>query len=595
MRKSSHNGVTLSSTSSGISTECFPSEVVMLKKRDENRAMLEKEVTNEEVKKVLFSMPANKSPGPDGYTSEFFKSAWPLIENDFTVAIQSFFKKGFLPKGVNTTILALIPKKENAQVMKDYRPISCCNVLYKVISKILANRLKDLLPQIVSSNQSAIVKDRLLMENVLLASELVKDYHKEDISPRCAMKIDISKAFDSVQWTFLLNTLQALNFPESARGLRQGCALSPYLFVICMNVLSHLINKAAAEKKFGYHPRCQNILLTHLCFADDLMIFAEGTKRSVEGVITIFDKFASISGLKISLEKSTLYMAGIQQSTQEEILQNFPFEAVSLPVRYLGLPLMTKAMTSNDYLPLIEKIRNIISTWTSRFLSYGGRLQLIKSVLMSITNFWSSAFRFPGKCMKEVERLCSAFLWSGPDLKSHSAKIAWQVVCLPKGEGGAMVAEDYGIEQSTVDVELSYLPPDLSLDCPPVVMMNNRQVSNFLSYCKRKNTIKLCVTFNGGDKDTGSKENFDLNKEPDAASNGDDDVNVDDGDDDVNVDDISSSWVMKETRKNDDCFKTPKNVIVGHGVRLSSKYSCVSQGQYFRSKELLQSIMDCMR
>ncbi|KAG7578526.1 Reverse transcriptase domain [Arabidopsis thaliana x Arabidopsis arenosa] len=430
----------------------------------ENRGMLEKEVTREEIRKVLFSMPANKSPGPDGYTSEFFKSAWPVIENDFTVAIQSFFQKGFLPKGINTTILALIPKKDDAQVMKDYRPISCCNVLYKVISKILANRLKELLPEIILSNQTAFVKDRLLMENVLLASELVKDYHKEDISPRCAMKIDISKAFDSVQWSFLLNTLQALNFPEkfihwirlcvttatfsvqvngelagffgSSRGLRQGCALSPYLFVICMNVLSHLINKSAAENKFGYHPRCHNILLTHLCFADDLMVFAEGTKRSVESIITIFDEFAKISGLKISLEKSTLFMAGIQQTTQEEILQNFPFEAGTLPVRYLGLPLMTKAMSSSDYLPLIEKIQNRISTWTSRFFSYLGRLQLIKSVLLSITNFWSSAFRLPGKCMKEVEKLCSAFLWSGPELKTHIAKLGWQTVCLPRREGG---------------------------------------------------------------------------------------------------------------------------------------------------------------
>ncbi|AAD39277.1 Hypothetical protein [Arabidopsis thaliana] len=107
-----------------------------------------------------------------------------------------------------------------------------------------------------------------------------------------------------------------------------------------------------------------------------------------------------------------------------------------LPVRYLGLPLMTKAMTAHDYLPLIEKIRKRISSWTGRFLSYCGRLQLIKSVLMSITNFWSSAFRLPGNCMKEIERLCSAFLWSGPDLKTHNAKIAWSKVCLPMCEGG---------------------------------------------------------------------------------------------------------------------------------------------------------------
>lgn len=253
---------------------------------------LEREVTEEEIKGVLFRMPANKSPGPDGYTMEFFKGAWSIIGRDITVAVQSFFIKGFLPKGLNSTILSLIPKKEEAKMMKDYRPISCCNVLYKVISKIIANRLKSILPKFITLNQSAFIKERLLMENVLLATELVKDYHKENISPRCAMQIDISKAFDSVQWSFLLNTLEALGLPQkfikwislcitsasfsvqvngklagnfqSKRGLRQGCSLSPYLFVICMNVLSKMIDEAAVGGAIGYHPKCRNIELTHL-------------------------------------------------------------------------------------------------------------------------------------------------------------------------------------------------------------------------------------------------------------------------------------------------------------------------------------------
>lgn len=145
------------------------------------------------------------------------------------------------------------------------------------------------------------------MENVLLATEMVKDYHKANISSRGAMKIDISKAFDSVQWDFALNTLAALDFPEpfihwirlcitttsfsiqvngelagffrSKRGLRQGCALSPYLFFMCMNVLSCLIDKGAVEKRIGYHPKCKNIQMTHLCFADDLMVFMDGHRR----------------------------------------------------------------------------------------------------------------------------------------------------------------------------------------------------------------------------------------------------------------------------------------------------------------------------
>lgn len=360
-----------------------------------------------------------------------------MIGDDVTVAVQSFFLKGFLPKGLNSTILALIPKKEEAKEMKDYRPISCCNVLYKVISKLIANRLKVILLKCIAVNQSAFIKERLLLENVLLATELVKDYHKDMISSRCAMQIDISKAFDSVQWSFLLNTLRAMGFPpkfvhwiticittasfsvqingelagyfQSTRGLRQGCSLSPYLFVTSMNVLSKMIDEAARRGEIGYHPRCRNIDLTHLCFADDLMVFSDGTKRSVEGILKVFGDFDKMTGLKISLEKSTLFMAGITAQKQDDILHQFPFASGSLPVRYLGLPLLTKRMTVSDYLPLIEKIRKRISSWTNRFLSYAGRLQLINSVITSLVNFWMAAFRLPSSCIKEIERLCSAF------------------------------------------------------------------------------------------------------------------------------------------------------------------------------------------
>ena len=111
-------------------------------------------------------------------------------------------------------------------MMRDYRPISCCNVLYKIISKIIARRLKSVLPKCITLNQSAFIKERLLMENVLLATELVKDYHKEDISTRCAMQIDISKAFDSVQWSFLLNTLEAMGLPKKFIGWISTCITS---------------------------------------------------------------------------------------------------------------------------------------------------------------------------------------------------------------------------------------------------------------------------------------------------------------------------------------------------------------------------------
>ncbi|XP_010435962.1 PREDICTED: uncharacterized protein LOC104719693 [Camelina sativa] len=295
-------------------------------------------------------------------------------------------------------------------------------------------------------------------------TEIVKDYHKDDISPRSAVKIDISKAFDSVQWSFILSIFKALDFPsqfikwielcittasfsvqvngelsglfKSARGLRQGCSLSPYLFVTCMQVLSALLDKAAKDKQIGYHPKCHNLQLTHLCFADDLLVFTDGTKTSIEGILTIFDKFADYSGLKISLEKSTLYMAGVKEDDQADILSSFPFANGSLPVRYLGLPLLTKRMTTQDYAPLIARIKDRISCWSARHLSFAGRLQLIASVLHSLINFWMSAFRLPNACISEIDSLCSAFLWSGPTLNTKKAKVAWKDVCIPREEGG---------------------------------------------------------------------------------------------------------------------------------------------------------------
>ncbi|KAL9816615.1 putative RNA-directed DNA polymerase [Arabidopsis thaliana] len=189
-----------------------------------------------------------------------------------------------------------------------------------------------------------------------------------------------------------------------------------------MQVLSEMLDKSAMEGKIGYHPQCQKLKLTHLCFADDLLVFTDGKKRSIEGILQIFETFAAFSGLKISLEKSTLYMAGVRDSEREQILSSFPFESGTLPVRYLGLPLLTKRMTTSDYSPLIERIRERIGSWTAKHLSFAGRLQLISSVIHSLTNFWMSAFRLSSACTKEIDSLCSAFLWSGPELSSKKLR-----------------------------------------------------------------------------------------------------------------------------------------------------------------------------
>ncbi|KAL0747632.1 hypothetical protein Bca101_029634 [Brassica carinata] len=160
-------------------------------------------VTVEEIISALNALPNDKVSGPDGFTKEFYVAAWSVIGGDFITAVQSFFIYGFLPTGINATILTLIPKTEEAQTMKDFRPIACCNLIYKVISKVLARRLKTILPEAIEANQTAFIKGRLMLENVLLASELVNGYHKESNSNRATVKFDISKAFDTIYFAFL--------------------------------------------------------------------------------------------------------------------------------------------------------------------------------------------------------------------------------------------------------------------------------------------------------------------------------------------------------------------------------------------------------
>lgn len=146
-----------------------------------------------------------------------------------------------------------------------------------------------------------------------------------------------------------------------------------------------------------------------------------------------------LQALKSVLEKSTIFLAGVSLQHRAEVLNRYHFETGTLPVRYLGIPLLTKTMTASDYLPLLEKIRARISSWTGRFLSFAGRIQLINSVLSSLVNFWLTVFRLPKTCVKEINKLLSAFLWSGPMLNPHKAKLAWGEVCKPKIEGGLSI------------------------------------------------------------------------------------------------------------------------------------------------------------
>ena len=128
------------------------------------------------------------------------------------VAVHNFFYRGHLLKELNHTLISLLPKIPNASSVSDFRPIACCNVIYKCISKVIVGRMKPYLDSLVSRAQSAFIPGRRIVDNILMAHELVVGYSNESGPPRCALKIDLRKAYDMVDWRFLINMLTGLGF-----------------------------------------------------------------------------------------------------------------------------------------------------------------------------------------------------------------------------------------------------------------------------------------------------------------------------------------------------------------------------------------------
>ncbi|GJZ26280.1 hypothetical protein Tco_0570533, partial [Tanacetum coccineum] len=356
---------------------------------------------------------------------------WDIVKVDVSKAIKEFFMSGKLRKEVNHTIIALIPKVPSPTRVNDYRPISCCNVLFKCISKIISNRIKDSLTNLVNINQSAFVPGRRISDNLLLTQELMHNYHMDRGPSRCAFKVDIQKAYDTMDWNFLRQIL------IGKRGLRQGDPLSPYLFTLVMEILSLILKRKVCNSvEFIFHHHCSSLEIINLCFADYLFLFSHGDINSARVIIDALDEFKNVSGLVPSLPKSTTYFCNVLNHTKFAILNVLPFKEGTLPIKYLGVPLVSSRLAYRDCKELVEKVQNKINNWKNKFLSFAGILQLIQSVIASMHVYWSSIFILSSRIMSDIEQLMRSFLWCNGEMRRGKAKVAWEDICLPKDEGG---------------------------------------------------------------------------------------------------------------------------------------------------------------
>ncbi|KAK3189469.1 hypothetical protein Dsin_029030 [Dipteronia sinensis] len=293
----------------------------------------------------------------------------------------------------------------------------------------------------------------------------MRNYHKDDGSPKCSLKVDLMKAFNTVEWDFLLETLAAFRVPSkvinsikvcittlkfsisingelagffhSKRGLRQGDHMSSYLFVIDMEVLTKLLAKHIQDSShYKYHWKCDKIKLSRLCFADDLIMLCHGSTPSATILKMSLNYFTSLLGLKANPAKSNISLSSVPNDSRQQPINIFGYNVGSLPIRYLGIPVISSKLSHLDCSPLLVKVSNRISSWMNRCLSYVGQLQLIISVFSSIQVFWASHFCLPSKVLRNIEQKLCSFLWKGVDENCEGGKVAWSDICLPKNEGG---------------------------------------------------------------------------------------------------------------------------------------------------------------
>eukprot|EP00253_Pinus_taeda_P035654 PITA_35654 len=299
-------------------TQCFPRLI-----EEDEADELSAPVSKVEVEAAMKNMGKEKIPSPDGWTIELFLHFFDLIGSDITEVVEELRRKGEIYRPFNSTFIALIPKKDEPETFEDFRPISICNCIYKIIAKVIAIRLVPILSRNISMEQFSFLDGRQIHEAIGVSQEVIHSV-KQKKKKGVVLKIDLSKAYDRINWLYLRLLLTHLGFNysfiswimgcisnvsfavlingsaspffKSQRGLRQGCPLSPLLFLLVAEGLSRLIHKARRSNKIKGIEVAINLYISHLLFVDDILIFSNGSHNELKELKNFFDLFMKATG-----------------------------------------------------------------------------------------------------------------------------------------------------------------------------------------------------------------------------------------------------------------------------------------------------------
>ncbi|KAL5579373.1 hypothetical protein UlMin_011815 [Ulmus minor] len=395
---------------------------------------LSRPFTGDEIRTALADMPPTKSPGPDGMPGLFFQKYWDIVGDEITEA----------------ALLVL------------------CNVVYKLVSRTITNRFSRILDEVIGDQQSAFVPGRLITDNVLLGFETMHwlRQHRGGNTGYAALKLDMSKAYDRVEWPFLEGMMLRLGFADSwvklimrcvrsvsysflinrqvtgavipHRGLRQGDPLSPYLFVICAHGLSEILACFEERKLFtGIKITSGCPSISHLFFADDSLIFCKAKLSEATHLKSCLNSYAKASGQLINFDKSAFsFSPNTRCNDKITICSVFGVNQVQSHELYLGLPTFSMKNKRIQFGYIRDKVIRKLQGWKERTFSQGGKEVLLKSVVQSIPTYTMSCFILPDSIIQDIEAACARFWWgSSVDHKKVHWK-RWIELCKPKSEGG---------------------------------------------------------------------------------------------------------------------------------------------------------------
>nr|GEU30517.1 RNA-directed DNA polymerase, eukaryota, reverse transcriptase zinc-binding domain protein [Tanacetum cinerariifolium] len=426
-----------------ISPQAREKEDLINKLKEFGAANVRGSVSEAEIRNAIRDCRSDKSRGPDWFTFAFYKKIWDTIKDDSTVFVQDLFNTGILPQGCNTSFIALIPKISNPMVISDFRTISLIGAQYKIIAKVMENRLAQVIDSVISHEQSAFIKNRQILDGPLMVNEVIKWCNRKK-AKLMVFKIDFEKAFNSVSWDYLFQVMCFMGFSEKwirwikvclysatssvlvngsptrefhiNRGLLQGDPLSPF-FIILMEGLHVAVEDAISVGLYrGFTVNTST--LSHFFFVDDALFIGEWSRANIKSMASILECFHRVSGLKINFHKSNLTGVGV------------PFE--------------------ERWDPILDKFSKCLSKWKSSPLSIGGRTTLLSSVLGAIGTYYFSLFPMPANVNNKLESLRSNFFW-GSDVNGKKILwISWILVLASKEKGGLGIGSLYSLNHALI-------------------------------------------------------------------------------------------------------------------------------------------------